>query len=532
MATGQNQVSQSTGGPVHSAWWLLLILVLGLGLRWTELAWAQGYCFNMQGDGIIAVSVAEDYASGEAKSQYIGQPNYNEHAKLPGPAWTLFCYWGLKLGGAPEGIMFGMLLLNTLAIYLAYLLAKQTLGERAAIWTAFLMATFPRAIGFSVAIYNPNVMPFFGTAFFLALWRVTQRDKARAVFWLPFIPLFALQFHMSGLMLIPTALVVIILTQARLNFLWLATGLLAAVCTYLPYLRGDAANHWQNTAGIFSGGGSSHFSVEALKALTSSVGFLLSWSPGWIRYDHEYVEFGRTCFGSVYVLIAIYVVSTVLAGFLVAGALLVLKKSWAGFNWRSRREFFRASGINYLSLILGLPLLFALLGGKGFHARYCLVFIAPLFALAAVGLIRWLDSPQKPRLFRALFALVVATNLLIIVATSLYLNHLIEHGPAFTPSFRKLETVYQLMKHHAGGGRPIVVDDADYLKNPPADSTVFRDADLIWRFTKAREKASETVSSGTNLPAIYKLYPASQVSSNDPAAAFYGNGIALVAVSK
>jgi 4-amino-4-deoxy-L-arabinose transferase-like glycosyltransferase len=498
-----------------------------------QFDWGQGYCFNMQADGIEAYSVAVDYANDKPKAQYIGQPNYNGHSKLPGPLWTLFCLSGLQLGGSPEGIMFEILLLNTLAIYLAYLLATRTAGQLAGLWTAFFVATFPRVIAFSVAVYNPNVMPFLGTLFFLALWQVVQQDRSRAVFWIPFIPMLALQFHMSGLMLIPTAIAVIFIGSARLNYLWAGGGFLAGVCIYLPYIKGEMSNHWQNTIGMFSGG-TGHFSVEVLKIFSSTVGFLINWSPGWIRDDAEYAEFGRACFGSQYVLYGVYAISTVAAAYAISGVFLEVKKSWLGFNWNSRGKFFRdhgtASGIVFLFLIFALPVLFSLLGGKAFHARYCLVFITPLFGLVGATAARWLMTSPSKKLFRLMLGIVTVANLWIIIGTDIYQKNNIERGPVFIPSFRKLETVYQDMKNHSGQNTPIAVDDVAYGQSLPATDEFLRDALLVGRFVNVREKEHVAPPDKKITPVIYKLCRSDEIRPDDPAIAFYGNGIALVAV--
>jgi hypothetical protein len=510
---------------------MVFILLLGFGLRWIHLDCGQGYYFNMQGDGIAAYSVAVDYSNGEPKAQYIGQPNYNAHSKLPGPLWTLFCLCGLHLGGSPEGIMYEILLLNTFTIYLAYLLATRSVGLLAGLWTAFFVATFPRVVAFSVSAYNPNVMPFLGTLFFLALWQVVQRDYSRAVFWIPFIPMFSLQFHMSGFMLIPTAVAVIIISAARLNYLWLGGGLLAGFCIYLPYIVGEMANHWQNTIGMFSGG-AGHFSVGVLKIFSSTAGFLVNWSPGWIRNDSEYAEFGRACFGSEYVLYGIYAILTVVAASLIIGAFVEVKKSWLGFTWSSRKEFFRTSGVAFLSMIFALPVLFSLLGGKSFHARYCLVFIMPFFGLIGATAARWLMTSPRRQIFRLTIVIATLANLWVMIGTDIYQKNKIERGPVFIPSFRKLEIVYQQLKKHSGPDTPIAVDDAAYRQSLPENDEFLQDALLVRQFVNVREKEHTVPPAKKIDPDIYKLCRSDEVSQDNPATAFYGNGIALMAEQK
>src|ERR1039458_71785 len=267
--------------PKHTKLWLLLILLLGLGLRVAGLTGGQAFCYGSQDDCLDAYRVAANYAQGEPRAQYIGQPNFNEHSKLPGPLWAMFCAAGLHLWGSIDGVVWAIILLNTAAIYLTYLLAARTVGFPAALWAALLMATSPGAIEFSVVVFNPVVMSFLGAGLFLALWQVVQRNRSRAAFWLLFLPLMMLQFHMSGLMLIPAIILVLWLKPARLNFPWLVGGIVAGLALYLPYVFGEMAHGWENTRGMMSGGHRG-YSMEALKIFSAPPGFLVNYGcPRW-----------------------------------------------------------------------------------------------------------------------------------------------------------------------------------------------------------------------------------------------------------
>jgi hypothetical protein len=117
-------------------------------------------------------------------------------------------------------------------------------------------------------------MAFLGSLLLLALWSVVRRDFSRNIFWVPMLLLAMPQFHMSGLSLFIPVGVVLVLSPARLNFPWLAGGLIAGLLLYLPYLLGEAAHGWQNTRGMFSGGGG--FSWDGLKAITAPLNLLLN----------------------------------------------------------------------------------------------------------------------------------------------------------------------------------------------------------------------------------------------------------------
>ena len=71
----------------------------------------------------------------------------------------------------------------------------------------------------------------------------------------------------------------------------------------------------------------------------------------------------------------------------------------SGFLHSPRQAFGRSPGILFLSIVLLAPLFFALASGKPFHARYCLVLLAPLLCLAGAGAQHWLGFVRARRFF-------------------------------------------------------------------------------------------------------------------------------------
>jgi hypothetical protein len=228
-------------------------------------------------------------------------------------------------------------------------------------------------------------------------------------------------------------------------------------------------------------------------------------------------------------LYGLYAILTVVAALLITGTFLEVKKSWPGFNWSSRKEFFRTSGVALLSMMFALPVLFSLLGGKSFHARYCLVFITPFFVLVGAAAARWFMTSPRKKMFCLMIVIATLANVWVMIATDVYQKNNIERGPVFIPSFRKLETVYQQTKKHSGADIPVTIDDAAYASSLPESDEFLRDALLIRQFVQVREKEHAPPSDKKTAPAVYKLCRANEVKPDDPAIAFYGNGIALVA---
>jgi 4-amino-4-deoxy-L-arabinose transferase-like glycosyltransferase len=516
--------------PKYTKLWVLLILLLGLGLRVAGLVWGQAFCYDSQGDCLDAYRVAVSYVQGEPQAQYIGQPNFMGHAKLPGPLWAMFCAAGLHLWGSIDGVVWAIILLNTAAIYLTYLLAARTVGFPAALWAALLMATSPTAIEFSVVVFNPVVMSFLGACLFLALWQVVQQDRSRAAFWLLFLPLMMLQFHMSGLMLIPAMILVLWLKPARLNVPWLVGGIVAGLVLYLPYVFGEMAHGWENTRGMTSG---EHlgYSIEAFKIFSAPPGFLVNyWDPRWTFRPDEYQEIGRACFGSFSLLLAFNVLSVILAVSLAVGAFGEVRAALRGF-WRSpRAAFARSPGMVFLTIIFTVPLMTSLVEGRRFHGRYCLVLLAPLFSLAAVATVRWLYRQRIRQIFLPLLLAILGANIWLVLTVFRYQGRCIEQGALFLPSFHNLETVYQTLKAHAGKNQLIQVEDGEYMQAITPKHGPSSYPHQICQYVAIRECENSLLSAIQPPVSIYKIVPANQVRLDNPAIAYREHGIALVAV--
>ena len=512
--------------PDRSILYLCLILLLGFGLRLAGLWWGQGYFYFGQGDGIEAYSVAVDYGQGQPRAQYIAQPNYNERSKMPGPLWTIFCYTGLRLWGSMEGVVFELILLNTATIFLIWLLARQTLGPPAAFWAALLVATLPSPVFYSVGVYNPEVLPFLGTLLFLALWQVMQRDGSRQAFWLGPLLLAMLQFHMSGLMLWPAVAVLLALTGKKLNLPWLLAGFAAGLLIYVPYLHGEFTHGWQNTLGMFNGKGGR--TLDSLKAISIPFNLLVNLVPRWTRTFAQYRELGRACFGWFGLLLALNVVSIAVAAAQGFGAFQQIRTTFRG-QWRSPRQMFqRSPGLVFHTTLLLLPMVCALVSGKPFHTRYALVFLPVVAILAACGTTQALQWPRIGKWFLAALVITTCVDVWFMPAFYCHQAQRIAQGDLFIPGFRKLETVYQSLKNHAGN-RPIQIDDAAYLRSLAPQDNDHRDISLVRRYAIVREKETGSLASTNNPTTVYKLCRANEVTEGDAAVGFRGNGIALVA---
>jgi hypothetical protein len=511
-------------------WVLPVILLVALALRLCYLGWAQAHALGYQTDSIEAYEVAANYEAGNERAQYIGQPNCNESSKLPGPLWTLFCVAGLKLAHSPDGIVLLIILTNIAAIALTWRLARDIAGVAAANLATLLWAVSLWAIQYSSIIWNPSPMPLFGVLIFLALFRSLRIKHSRVIFFIPFLLLIGVQFHMSNLSLILPLLLFCWVSRLQPNWRWLTAGFIAGLLCYTPYVLGDMRHGWANTRGIVSGGGGG-FSPDALKVFSSPFSYLINfWNPGWTYAPGDYKTLAHRAFGGTAGLYLINLISVGFTVFVVLGIILATRAAAKNRTGTLRELLARQPGLLSVLFLLLAYLGFDLVAGKPFHARYCMLVLPLLFTLAGAGAAACLQTPRLKKLFLPFLIVTVAADLWFMPVICRFEGDRIANGRVFVPSAAKMDLVYRQLKTRAPGR--VVVDSASYVAAvPPGDANhIYLQARILTLYVHAREL--ESLAAGTTFSSTnhFELRAASLVASNDPAVAFYGNGIALVAV--
>ena len=515
---------------------LLSIILLGLGIRVTGLKWGQGYSSFSSRDSLEAYTFVVDYARGDAKAQYLGQPNYNLHAKVPGPLWSLFGFIGVRYWGTVEGMVLMILLVNIILIYTTYLLAERTVGASCALWAALFTATLPIPVYYSVFVYNPNVMPFFGSLLFLALWEVTQRDRSRCIFWVMLILLIMPQFHLSVFSLLPAGVIILLISSARLNLPWLFAGLFCGATLYVPYVRGEIAHGWENTLAIPSG--RPEHLWGGLKAAIAPWNMLVNYVPRWSPSAREYRELGQACFGWSGIFVALNLLSGIIALLLLSRVFQETRKAMSGFFRSPRQAFKRSPAVIFLAIVIVVPLLCVFFSRQTYRIHYSIIWLAPLLSLVSYALMKWLASPRVGKVFLVAVILMTCGNIWFMPAMFHYQGVCIDHGEYFLGSFHNLETVYQKLKAHAGN-RCIAVDNTNYklaITDPAYLPTLTIPAKrrategrYLAEYVDTREKEFTALHGIKTAPITYVLYRADQVPEGVSGIAYQGKGIALVA---
>lgn len=444
-------VSEPDAGCYRSV--LVLILLVGLGLRLAAIYFAQGYHHFMVNDEVNALGYILAWLAGDEHARYLAQPAFNA-GRLPGPLWTLFGVALFKLGGSsPEGALYWMAAVNSLTVWFVYLLARQFFTPALAVMTAAMYALAPWTIYYSYGLYNPVPLDLIGVLLFLAVWQTINSHKSRQVFWVPLLCAAIPQFHMIGIFLAPAVLLVLLLRVGQLNWRWLGIGILAGIALYIPYLIGDMQHDWQNLRAMASSGGERAYSASVLKIITAPATVLSSVPAGWSGDGTQPLKtFGQQWFGHFAVL-AVLASWTLLHSFVFLSHLVrrVTATAWKNFS-RPGAIFKADMPLMFVGLLLLVPLLLFLLTGHNFSTRYAIVLFPLLFLLPAM----FLQSLRKPGARKYWATSLVITGVFNLYLVGSYYAHQQQRfaeGGEFMPSFRALATIQRTLERDSGNDR-------------------------------------------------------------------------------
>ncbi len=136
--------------------WFILIMLLGLGMRWLDIMYARA----IEMDGVAYAQIAEHFASGA-----FGEALKNVFPPFYPLIITLFHFVvpDIELAGRLVSLVCGLLL-----IYGSYLALKRCLGSGKALWGAFFIAVHPYLIRYSAQVLSESLatLLFAATVFF------------------------------------------------------------------------------------------------------------------------------------------------------------------------------------------------------------------------------------------------------------------------------------------------------------------------------------------------------------------------------
>jgi hypothetical protein len=439
---------------------LSAVILAGFLLRWYLLH--AGHAFNVDTirDEVTALKYALALLAGDPNAWYLAQPALNQ-GHIPGPVWTLLVAAFYKLGGnSATGALYGMLILNTIAIYPFYLFVSRLVRPRAALFSALFFAVAPWPIYYAAGLYNPMALPLLCVLLYWSLWQTLNVAQSRAIFWVLLLAATVLQLHMVGIFYVPVILLLLWLTPTRLNLRWLGAGIVAGICIYLPYLIGEFTHHWANLRGVLSGG--EKFNWGVLKILTVPTEMLSNHPGGWPGdTTAELKDFGDRYFGWYGLMLMINLISFGLALVFVYGFIrhFYRRLRQARFNLKTALRHNRLTV--FLGVLLVLPLLLYTLLGKDYASRYSIIIFPLLFVLPALSLQRMRNLRARRYVLYSLAAMLVC-NIYLVLAFAVDQHRKLTTAPDYMPAFYKLAELYRTLRRDAGPARTIAVDTTRY----------------------------------------------------------------------
>lgn len=450
---------------------LFAILLAGFFLRYFFLR--EGHAFNVDTirDQTLALKYALDLLAGDPKTWYLAQPALN-HGQLPGPLWTLLVAALYKLGGnSANGALYGMMVINSVAILPFYMFATRLMSPRAALFSTCLFALSPWPIYYSAGLYNPMALPLPSIFLYWSLWHTLTQERSKAIFWVMLFTAMIAQFHMISIFYYPAILLLLWLSPTRLNRRALVAGILAGTALYLPYLVGDMLHHFANLRAVLTGD-KHRFNPGAFKYLTA-VPEMLSNHPGGWPGDHmaDLKHFGNRYFGSYWILLAINLISFGLALKFVYGLVrrffASLRQSRFHFSITLREHRLTA----YLGTLLILPLLLYTFLGKDYASRYSIIIFPLLFLLPALSLSH-MKSAHARQVITSTLVVMLAVNVYLVMAFAHDQQRKFSQGPYYMPAFYKLSRLYHAVRDNAGSGTRIVLDTTALRKSSVRDEAI------------------------------------------------------------
>ena len=510
----------------HNGLALIVIIMLGLLLRLYVAIVGEGYHYFSIKDEVNALRVALSFLAGEESAFYIGQPNFS-NGNAPGPVWTLYWVALFELAGhsAHRAIILTAVI-NSSVVYLGYRIARHFLQPVYALFATFLLATSPWAVYYTVGLWNPFPMAMLGALLILALWKTTNEDNSPLVFWVGLITAVIPQFHMIGIFYIPTIILFLILSPARIHRGWLLAGIIAGIAVYIPYIIGEINNNWENTKLIFGSG--KRFSFSVFKILTAPITVLSNLPGRWVSDDSKhFIEYANSWFGSYILLIIINLISIIM-GLAVIVKFISPLFSIVKNNWKQPRIAFKKyHKALFIGLFLILPLLTFILTGHNYSTRYTILIFPLLFMLPAFYLQDGKLTKFKQFYIYALPFMIVINFYLLFSFYAFQANQ-IESDDYFVASFNKMELVRKSIKEHAGAEAYIKIDSGEFTQTAP--DKLRTSAIALTNYMDA----IETYEAHANKPTITKTYLLSSTTERtgtDTSIAYQDNVITIKAVN-
>jgi len=217
-------------GVGRSEWLAVAAIALVAGaLRLAFLAWME-----FKGDEAVALELAAAMLDGDG----VARVGLMSSVGIPNP--PVFIWWiagAMQLSRDPVVVTaLAVALPATAAVPLTWWIVRDRAAPWLGIGAAATMACAPWAVLYGRKIWAQDTLPLLCVCLLGALFAVAERDRTRAVLWVPVLVALLWQIHFSATGLALVAGVVLAWRARRRHGPALAAGTLVALLTLAPYL--------------------------------------------------------------------------------------------------------------------------------------------------------------------------------------------------------------------------------------------------------------------------------------------------------
>lgn len=227
---------------------LVAVLLLGAYLRLYKISEYMTFLGDEGRDMLVIKRMIVDH-----KFTLLG-PTASVGGFFLGPIYYYFMLPFVWVSGLnPAGAAVMVALFGVATIYALYRLGKDAVHEWVGLCAAALYSVSPLVIAYSRSSWNPNLVPFFSTVLFYALWRSVVKNEPKWLFWVGVMLGIGLQLHYLFLFLFPVVFVWYVLFGRKKEWLLsYAKGIGGFLVGYGPFLAFELRHGFPNTISIYN----------------------------------------------------------------------------------------------------------------------------------------------------------------------------------------------------------------------------------------------------------------------------------------
>lgn len=399
--------------------YLLLLLVLIIG-------------FYLRVDNIYAVRF-----NAEQDTFFLSSFEFINNPKLPlkgvevsglinadmGPFLTYFYAIPLLISKNPISVIVFSAILNTIGLFLCYLLTKNLFQKRTALITIALLSVNPFLIYYSRTFSNISAIFFFIMLYFLSAFHYFHNNKPKYIILIFFSIGCLLQIHILSSILILLSFLYFIFYKPKFNLKYYFVGITIFLLLFSPFIYYETTHNFENSINtlklftISAGIGSQ--SETTLSIMERFIFFNTNFNIIMLYSLNEFVNQIYTILFSLFSKIEELIFLLGLSFILLHLAFIIFNKNKSLIKNRKINNLYFKKYL-FLVLWMSVPLLFFIFFKINVYPRY-FIYLIPLQFIIIGYFLNFLIKMFKKRFFGKIMGYIIFTIILFIILTKIIL---------------------------------------------------------------------------------------------------------------